>query len=191
MDVRVTCFYDYTCSYSYRVWTWLTAVEKTIPDLEVKWATFSLKEVNRESGPSLLEGDEILSTSVLALALAHAARSSGFDFYHRQAFDLMHKDGRRIGRDELLGVAAEAGVDVRDFEQNMRRWLAEVASEHSEARSRWEVFGTPTLVFADETAVYLKLSKVPETNAGSEDLWRAVRTISVTHPELLEIKRSH
>jgi predicted DsbA family dithiol-disulfide isomerase len=189
MDVRVTCFYDYTCAYSYRVWAWLEAVQETVPDLEVKWATFSLKEINRETGPSLLQGDEIHSTSVLALALAHAARSSGFAFYHRQVFDLMHTDGGRIGRDEMLGVAAKAGVDIRDFEENARRWLAEVAAEHSEARSRWEVFGTPTLVFEDEVAVYLKLSKVPEPSTSSEELWRALWTISVTHPELLEIKR--
>ncbi|MDQ3646031.1 MAG: DsbA family protein [Actinomycetota bacterium] len=188
--MEVSCYYDYTCVYSYRAWQWMRSVASAIPGLEVTWKTFSLKELNRENEASLFDDVEIGSTSILALSLAHAARSADFDAYHERVFSAMHADARRVDALELLATAKDAGVDVEAFDRERGRWVAEVAAEHAFARSRWEVFGTPTFVLADESAVYLKLAQVPQASQ-AEELWRALWTISVTHPELVEIKRPH
>lgn len=189
--MKVTCFYDYTCVYSYRAWRWLDALATAIPVLEVSWAPFSLREINRPPDePSLFEDESSGRISVFALALAHAAREADFDSYHRTVFGLMHQKHVRLRREDLLEVAAESGVDTGAFERDTARWVAAVAAEHSNGRDRWEVFGTPTLVLADESAVYLKLAEIPQAEQ-AEELWRALWTISVTHPELVEIKRPH
>lgn len=187
--MRLTVFYDYTCGYSFRVWRWLDGVRGRRDDLEVRWATFSLKEANREEGaPSLFEDDEISSISVLALALGHAARERDFEGYHRSVFEAMHGEGARLERGDLLRVAAATGVDVAAFERERPRWLRAVAGEHAGARDGWGVFGTPTLVLGDGSAVFLKFAEQPEPE-DAERLLDALWTISVSHPELVEIKR--
>jgi hypothetical protein len=82
-------------------------------------------------------------------------------------------------------------VDIRAFEEAKATWVSSVAREHAAASKRWGVFGTPTLVLDDKAAVYLKLSEPPPTEEKACKLWEALWTISVTHPEIVEIKRPH
>ena len=57
------------------------------------WRTFSLKEANRDpASSSPLAVPKAESVSVLALALAHAARVAGCDRYHRAVFRAMHEE---------------------------------------------------------------------------------------------------
>jgi hypothetical protein len=82
-------------------------------------------------------------------------------------------------------------VDIRAFEEAKATWVSSVAREHAAASKRWGVFGTPMLVLDDKAAVYLKLSEPPPTEEKACKLWEALWTISVTHPEIVEIKRPH
>lgn len=185
--MQVNCYYDYTCPYSYRAFVWLEAVRAAGPHLEVFWRTFSLKELNREPGsPSAFADAENASVSVLALALAQAAREVDFDRYHRAVFSAMHAEGRRLGQDDLLRFAAEAGVDGEGLDWS--RWLGALATEHREGAARFGVFGTPTLVLDGEAVVFLKLAEPPATGEAIP-LWQSLCTLARCHPELLEIKR--
>ena len=81
----LTVYFDYTCQYSYRAMHWLDRAREARPELTVHWATFSLKEVNREEDePSWVTADSPPSIGVFAQALAHAAREADFDL---QFFD--------------------------------------------------------------------------------------------------------
>ena len=186
--MHVNVFFDYTCPYSYRALPWIEAVVGAGHDVAVCWRTFSLKEANHDhDSPSPFDDPEISSISVLALALAQAARKAESDRYHRSVFEAMHGDGRRLGEDELLALAAAAGVDVATFEQERPRWLAAVAQDHREGL-RYGVFGTPTLVFDEGEVVFVKLASTPER--GQElGLWESLRTVAKCFPELVEIKR--
>ncbi len=187
--MQVNVFFDYTCPYSYRVLPWIEAVVRAGRDVAVCWRTFSLKEANHDQGtPSPFDDPEISSISVLALALAHAARKAEFDRYHRSVFEAMHRDGRRLGEGELLALAAAAGVDVATFEQERPRWLAAVAQDHREGVARYGAFGTPTLVLDEGEVVFVKLSSTPQP--GQElGLWESLRTVAQCFPEFVEIKR--
>ncbi len=187
--MHVKVFFDYTCPYSYRVLPWIEAVVRAGRDVAVCWRTFSLKEANHDQGtPSPFDDPEISSISVLALALAHAARKAEFDRYHRSVFEAMHRDGRRLGEGELLALAAAAGVDVATFEQERPRWLAAVAQDHREGVARYGAFGTPTLVLDEGEVVFVKLSSTPQP--GQElGLWESLRTVAQCFPEFVEIKR--
>lgn len=185
--MQVTCYYDYTCAYSHRAFQWLTRLERALPDLTVQWRTFSLKEANRDADTaSPFDDPDISSVPVLALALAHAARGTGFARYHAHVFEAMQE--RRLQEQDLLAAAAEAGVDVDSFGRERRRWLHEVATTHADATSRWSVFGTPTLILDGDTAAFLKLGEVP-AREHDEEVWRALCVLARCHPELLEIKR--
>ena len=186
----MTCWYDYTCRYSYRALLWLERVARADADVEVRWATFSLREANREADArSLFDDPEVSSVSVLALALAHAAREADFDAYHRGVFEAMHGDGDRVRPEGLIRIAERAGVDIAAFDRERPRWLRAVADEHAEGVSRHGVFGTPTLEIGEDAAVFLKLADPPDDDEAAARLWSGLCTISVCHPELVEIKR--
>jgi len=187
--MQVSCWYDYTCQYSWRAQRWLTRVQEGGGDLSVQWRTFSLKGANRDpAAPSPFDDPQISSLSVLALALAHAAREADFDQYHGAVFAAMHADGRHLDEGQLLAIAADAGVDLSAFEENRRRWLTAVAAEHRDAVVRHAVFGTPTLVLGGGATVFVKLAEVPPVH-DDVALWQALCVLTTCHPEILEIKR--
>lgn len=183
--MHVTISYDYTCPYSYRAFRWFSRLQESVPDLEVRWATFSLKEANRDAdSPSPFDDPEISSASVLALALAHAARQADFARYHTAVFEAMQ--ARRVGEADLLAAAADAGVDTGAFDLERRQWLGRVAEEHRDARARG-VFGTPTLAF-DDALAFVKLAELPPAGDDAE-VWNSLCVLARCHPEFVEIKR--
>lgn len=188
--MQVTFYFDYTCQYCFRAHKWLRMVREKTDDIDLSWATFSLKEVNRDPEmPSVFEDKDISSLSVLALALSHASRQVDFDRYHNSVFDAMHS-GERLQRQDLFKLATDAGVDIKAFNDERERWLAEVQREHNQGVSRWSVFGTPTLVLGEDAGVWLKLTSVPTDHSNAAELWRGLTTLSLLHPDLIEIKRS-
>jgi len=186
----VTCYFDYTCPYSYKMLLWLRGVQQRGADLTLDWRTFLLKEVNRGlDEPSPFEEES--SLPVLALALAHAARSADYDSYHDAVFQAMHRGGqgrRQINEEDLFKIAVDAGVDLAGFERERDRWVNAVAEEHNHAFKSVNVFGTPTLILNGRTAVFLKLGEPPPP--GEEDhVWNSLCCVATCYPELLEIKR--
>jgi 2-hydroxychromene-2-carboxylate isomerase len=187
--MKVSCYYDYTCAYSYKAMVWLKRLRQQGTTLDVAWRTFSLKEANRDRDTaSPFDDPGISSISVLALALAHAAREADFETYHRSVFKAMHHDGRHLDEGDLLALATVAGVDTAAFEQDRARWLRSVAQEHREGVARFGVFGTPTFVLEDQAVVFLKLADPPASGEEMQ-LWQAICALARCHPELLEIKR--
>lgn len=186
--MQVSCFYDYTCPYSWRAHRWLRAAQHAGAEILVDWRTFALKEANRQpEDPSAFADPTIRSISLLALALAHAARGVDFPQYHETVFAAMHEETRHLTEEDLLAIAADAGVDIGSFNRTRPEWLASVAAEHHDAHRRRGVFGTPTLAMASGATAFVKLAEAPEADQAVE-LWKAVCTLTACHPELLEIK---
>ena len=184
----MTVYYDYTCSYSYKALHWFDRAREADPSFEVRWATFSLKEVNRPPDePSTLDDPATTSLSVLALALAHAAREADFDRYHRAVFEAMHADLKRLSVEELLGFAAAAGVDVGAFDRDRGSWIARLAAEHRDAVAKWGMYGTPTLLLND-AAAFVRLREIPGA-AQSVGLLDDLRSLSTRPAALVELYR--
>jgi predicted DsbA family dithiol-disulfide isomerase len=188
--MEVTCYFDYMCPYSYKMFLWLRGIREQGAELKTEWRTFSLKEANRRPDePSSFEDKENLST--LALALAHAARTADFNHYHSSMFQAMHRGGRgrrELDEDDVLKIAVDAGVDVGAFERDRDRLMSAVAEEHRSGAEGHNIFGTPTLILNGRTSVFLKLGEPPPP--GEEDhVWNSLCCIATCYPELLEIKR--
>ncbi|HJR19174.1 MAG TPA: DsbA family protein [Actinomycetota bacterium] len=185
MPDALAVYFDYTCRYSYRAMHWLDL----IPDLTVEWRTFSLKEVNKEPDePSWLQADSTPSLSVLAQALAHAAREGDFGRYHHAVFEAMHGEERRLSEDDFYALAAEAGVDVEAFKAERGAWVARVGAEHYDAAERLGAYGTPTVVL-DGAASYIRLAEVPGSESEARAVVDALDGIASSPANLVEIFR--
>ena len=187
--MKLSCFYDFTCEYSYRAWTWFERMRTAGSELEIDWHPFVLKEVNRGQEPSVLAGPTIDSVAVLALAIAEALRGEmGATSYHAETFHAMHAGDMRPLRDDVLEIAARAGLDTQTFWRDETLWLGSVRASHEGAVSSRGVFGTPTLVFDDDSAVFLKLAELPPA-AKDRSRWDAVTTFATKLPEIAELTR--
>jgi len=146
---------------------WLDQVREEYGErLEVTWRSFSLDQVNSGYGTDrkVWEQPDVEERgSLLALWAGEAARRQGgeaFDRFHLALLTARH-GGRRVPLNDLgvlLDFAGNVGLDEAQFRRDMddRSLLLSVARDHTEAVERYGVFGTPTFVFENGNAVYLK-----------------------------------
>ena len=169
---------------------WIERLRAGGTELEVDWRPFVLKEVNRDQEePSVLAGPSIDSVAVLALAIAEALRGeTGAERYRAEIFDAMHSSDERPLRDDIIEMAARAGLDTDSFRRDEALWLGSVRASHEGAVAGRGIFGTPTLVFGDNSALYLKLRHLPPA-ANDRALWDSVTTFATEFPEVAELKR--
>ena len=185
----ITVYYDYTCRYSYRALHWLDLAREARPELEIHWATFSLKEVNRDPDePPWVTADSEPSVSVFALALGHAAREADFERFHRAVFEAMHGEERKIGDEELLKFAADSGIDAERAAAERGRWVASVGGEHRDAVARLGVYGTPTIIQGD-SGTYLRLHEVPASPGAAIGLLDSLAGVAASTADLVELFR--
>ena len=189
MVSSLACYFDFTCGYSYRAWSWFEHLKLVDPGFEVAWFPFLLKEVNRtDAEPSLLGGPRGDGVAVLSLAVAEALRGlPAAEAYRSEVFVAMHDGRERPGREEVLTIAAQAGLDIDHFFRKEASWMEAVRQSHVGAVERWGVFGTPTLVLDDAAAMYLKLTEVPPE--GQLSLWEDITSIMLRAPQVAELKR--
>ncbi|MBA7697427.1 hypothetical protein ES703_106092 [subsurface metagenome] len=65
--------------------------------------------------------------------------------------------------DTLIEVAESVDLEMVQFQKDLgdRRLLAKLAEDHTFAVETLGVFGTPTLIFPERQAVFLKMSSPP------------------------------
>ncbi len=133
------------------------------------------------------------SRGINAFIAAEAARSQGDDAFEPFHFALLkarHEVKRDIvDKDVLVEVAGEVGLDVACFRADLedRRLLKKLAEDHTFATTSFNVFGTPTLVFERQNAVFLKSTPPPPAEAMA--MFEEVRQMALTRWNIQEIKR--
>ena len=170
-DVPLEIFFDFLCPYVYRAAMWLQVVKREMgPKLCITWRYFSLEQVNNMEGPGWKlweQPEDYASRGRLAFRAAESARSQGetaFNSFHVALLKARHEDCRDMADESvLIEVAQGAGLDKSRFRSELiRRGPLEVlARDHTFAVETLGVFGTPTLVFPQGQAIFLKLSEVP------------------------------
>ncbi len=193
--LKVDVFFDYLCPFVYRVSLLLDAAQRSgSRGIEVQWRYFSLTQVNsKDDGWTVWTAPP--SEAVrgrLAFAAAEASRRQGrFDAFHRALLMARHQDRLDIDDPAVIdNVARAAEVEVA----RLRRDIADpaildaLASDHRYAVSEHGIFGTPTLVFADGVAAYVRLA---ESVAGDNalEVFERLLAVAASEPRILEIKR--
>jgi predicted DsbA family dithiol-disulfide isomerase len=195
--ISVDIWYDYACPYVYRAAVVLHRVkEQSGGQLVLRWRYFSLEQVNQKHGPGwkLWEQPETYpSRGRLAWKGAEAARQQGeeaFERFHLALLRLRHEEAWELTKPEtVIEAARRAELDVgrfrRDFEAAT---LDGLARDHEEGVQRYGVFGTPTLVFENGRAAYVKLRPLPP-EAEYVAVWERLQEIIAERPYIEEIKR--
>ncbi len=194
--MRLIVYFDYTCAYSYAVAVWLRQVVVVERHLTVEWQPFVLKETSRapEDGVPFWKQPGVMRTrTALAFVAGQAAARQDSEAYDRFRFALQsafHDQPRDIREPGVLqAMAREAGLDVARFDTDREQpgLLEEVGRSHQHAVEQYAVFGTPTLVFPNGCAVYLKLAPAP-TDGEAARVFALLREINERHPAIQEIK---
>ncbi len=165
--------------------------------LTINWRYFSLEQVNSNEGTEWKiweQSDDYNANGLLAFRAAEAARRQGeevFCKFHYALYEARHKKYRNIADiSRVTEVAESAGLDMFRFKKDIRdaRILDTLAEDHTYAAGTLKIFGTPTLVFPENQAVYLKMTSVP-SNEESLLIFTEIRNIAEKRRIILEIKR--
>jgi len=140
------------------------------PKLTINWKYFSLEQVNSQHGPQWKiwgQPEDYPSRGLRAFWAAEAARRQGeaaFGSFHIVLLRARHEQHRDTADvSTLIQVAESVDLEMTQFQKDLgdRRLLAKLAEDHTFAAETLGVFGTPTLVFPERQAVFLKMSPPP------------------------------
>jgi len=193
--IEFDLFYDYTCPFVYRAAELLELVKKSGErELHVTWKFFSLAQVNSKDPDWTAWGapeSEVVRGRLAFRAAEAARRQDAFNSLHMRLLRARHSDREDIDDPRVIDrLAGAAGLDGQRFRADLadRRTLEALARDHDEARAKHGVFGTPTFVFSNGAAAYVRLAGVPS----KDDALRIFdRVVEVAGGEqlILEIKR--
>jgi 2-hydroxychromene-2-carboxylate isomerase len=162
MDLTVA--FEYDCGYSYKAMRWLRALAGTGQVDTVTWRPFSLHQVNNLHGGDwfVWEHPEEETRSFLALAAAawlEREQPATFPAFHAKAFETIQDEHRPLDRETVLGLAAHAGADRARLAAALESGEAQrlAGESHTALRNEYGVFGTPTLIFRNGAAMYVRL----------------------------------
>ena len=187
-------YFDYLCPYVYRLAGLLDAVRASGRDLDVGWRYFSLTQVNSKDDGWTVWGASA-SDAVrgrLAFQAAEAARrQERFAALHPALLAARHRDYLDLDQiDVVTRVAESAGLDLKRFRADVadHSILDGLARDHRYGVNELGVFGTPTLVFADGAAAYVRLRE-QIADEGAVDVFDRLVAVAAAEPRILEIKR--
>ena len=157
---------------------WLARVkEKMGDDLQITWRSFALEQVNSKEGEDWKaweQDSDYVSRGLWPLRGGIAVRrqtEAAHAAYMETVLELKHVEREDIrSRDSVIEIARRIGapIDIERFIADIDDpgTLAEIGRDHEEAVSQG-VFGTPTFVFEDGSASFVKTYTPPEEDTMS------------------------
>ena len=153
---------------------WLDRVKNVLgDDLDITWKNFSLEQINNKEGDDWKVWEQKSlheARALLASVAGEAAKRQGneaFERFHLALLTARHGGGERIALNEddpIIKVAEESGLDIAQFKKDLEdpALLEIVARDHEESVETHGAFGTPTFIFENGQATYLKTFIPPE-----------------------------
>jgi predicted DsbA family dithiol-disulfide isomerase len=193
--INFEVFFDYQCPYVFRVAGLLESVRRSGGRaFKVGWRYFSLTQVNsNDQGWTVWgapAGEKIRGR--IAFQAAEAARRQGrFEALHGPLLDARHIGRLDIDDPAVVEhVAEQAGLDMVRFREDVAdpSVLEALARDHRQAVSELGIFGTPTFVFEDGAAAYVRLSQ-PVNGTSPVEVFDRLVSVAAGEPRILEIKR--
>jgi len=167
------------------------------PKLTINWKYFSLEQVNSQQGAQWKiweQPEDYPSRGLRAFWAAEAARRQGeaaFSCFHIALLRARHEQRRDIAdMNTLIEVAESADLEMTQFQKDLsdRQLLARLAEDHTFAVETLGVFGTPTLVFPERQAVFLKMSPLPSPEE-CLSVFTELRQLAERRQYIQEVKR--
>ena len=196
--ITVDIYFDFLCPFVYRAAVWLEQVKADIgPNLTLNWKYFSLEQANSKHEPPWKVWEQPAnypSRGLNAFRAAEAVRRQGkgvFSSFHIALLKAKHEQGQDIADiNTLTEVAKSAGLEMNQFQKDYsnRKLLAKLGKDHTFAMGTFGIFGTPTLVFSKEQAIFVKLSSPPPPEE-SLSVFTEVRHMAEQKQYIRELKR--
>ena len=193
--INFEVFFDYQCPFVFRVAGLLDSVRASGErDFKVGWRYFSLTQVNSNDHGWTVWGapaEEKVRGRLAFQAAEAARRQGGFDALHGPLLDARHIGRLDIDdRAVVEEVAERSGLDMARFREDLAdpSILEELARDHRQATSELGIFGTPTFVFEDGAAAYVRLAQ-PVNGTSPVDVFDRLVAVAASEPRILEIKR--
>jgi len=199
MPERVTVYFDYVCSFSWRAAEVVEWVAGPL-DLSFEWRHFSYYQYNRDPSDSwqlwnepIDAHDEMGSKGLLPFLASQAARKQGdneFAAFRLALLRARHRDRRPLNRATIDDVAACTGLHMPRFADDLANpeCRTVLAQEHHYGAAR-NVFGTPTFVFPGGATAYLRIRDLPGGPDEALELFRDYRHLLETYPYLETVRR--
>ena len=197
--IEFDLFYDYNCPFVYRSAQMLENVRASGERaVKVNWRFFSLTQVNHLQDPDAepwtawhAPDTEPVKGRLAFKAAEAARRQGGFDRFHIALLDARHRLRLDIESMEVVEqVARDSGLDLDRFRADVAdpAIIDRLERDHTEARRTHGVFGTPTFVFPDGDAAYVRLAQ-PPSGADAVRIFDRIVGFTEDEPAILEIKR--
>jgi len=183
--------FDIMCPYAYQTSLWIRNV-RTETGLDIRWKFFSLEEINRAEGKKHpWERDWSYGWSMMRIgALLRRTDMGLLDRWYAEAGAALHEQGRKPHRPEVAeAILEEMGLDPGLVRQAIDdpTTAAEVLAEHERVVAKGG-FGVPTLLFADDQALFGPVLVDPPEGAEAVRLWDL--TVGwLEFPHLYEVQR--
>ncbi len=167
------------------------------PKLTIDWRYFSLEQVNSKQGPQWKiweQPEDYPSRGLRAFWAAEAARrqdEAAFSSFHIALLRARHEQRQDIADiSTLVQVAKSVNLEMSQFQKDLgdRQLLAKLAEDHTLAVETLGIFGTPTLVFPEGQAVFLKMSPPPSPEE-CLSVFTEVHSLAEQRQYIQEIKR--
>ena len=164
MSRTIAVTFDYRCPFAYNGNAAVVRAiqEGALADVDFRFVPFSLDQVHVEEGetPVWERDPDQRGSGVRALLYGIALRDRHPEEFlagHLALFAQRHDHGKRFEEQVLRDAVASVGLDpdVVAEEASSSEALEILANEHTEAVTRWEVFGVPTYIEDDE-AVFVR-----------------------------------
>ncbi|MGF1617870.1 MAG: DsbA family protein [Acidimicrobiia bacterium] len=186
--MRFEITFDYLCPFARNANEAVVAGLRKGRDWDVAFRPFSLAQAHVEEGePEVFE--DTAKSGILALQWGVAIRDNdpeNFLAAHVALFAARHDDGLGISDESVIRSAlTDTGVEVAAIAEIVGTGVpAEtLATEHTEAVDRWQVFGVPTFI-QDDVATFIRFMSRGEV----DDLDRALEMLD--WQDLNEFKRT-
>ena len=164
--------------------------------LTLNWKYFSLEQVTSQQGPQWRiweQPEDYPSRGLRAFWAAEPARRQGkaaFGRFHIALLGARHEQRRDIAdMNTLIEVAESVDLEMTRFRKDLgdHQQLAKLAEDHTFAVKTLGIFGTPTLVFPERQAIFLKMSPSPPKECLS--IFIELRHLAERRQYIQEIKR--
>ena len=165
--------------------------------LAANWRYFSLEQVNNKYGPEWKvweQPEDYYSRGLPAFRAAEAARRQGetaFDSFNIALLRARHEQRQPIADiNTLIKVAESVNLDIAQFQKDIgdHKLLDKLVEDHTFAVETLGIFGTPTLVFPEKQAVFLKMSPPPSPEE-CLSIFTELHHLTEQRQCILEVKR--
>ena len=126
---------------------------------------------------------------------AEAARRQGNDAFlrfHETLEQAVHLQLLELREEStLIGAANQARLDVKRFQTDWHdpQFVQVTQDSHVQAVERWNVSGTPTLVFPNGNSIHLELNEMPR-DANALKTFQVFEMLAVMPPYIRQFRHS-